>query len=285
MTRSLRINLEGALYHVTVRGNEKKNIYRTDGDRHHFLSILADVAKKRGWACYAYCLMDNHYHLLIKVESPTLSQGMRDINSTYSQRFNRMHKRVGHLFQGRFHSAIIESEGYFLEAVRYVVLNPVRANLVSNAGEWKWSSYRGTIGSAKPHRLLDIKAVLERFGGNIQEARQKYAQFVSEGLHAKSPFAKNHDHRVIGEIDWNNPIAKEAWKAWYEYEIPLSDRMLGRPLLKDIFDDPAVTAEHRNTAIVFACRGCGYTRKAVADALRVHPSTISRIVNDARFGT
>ncbi|MEJ2696952.1 MAG: transposase [Candidatus Sulfobium sp.] len=144
MARPLRIEYDGALYHVTSRGNERKRIFRDDEDRAAFLDTLLKVNERYNWMCHAYCLMNNHYHLIIETPDGNLSQGMRQLNGVYTQLFNRRHHRVGHLFQGRFKTILIEKEGYLLEVSRYVVLNPVRAKAVERPEHWKWSSYRGT---------------------------------------------------------------------------------------------------------------------------------------------
>ena len=126
MARPLRIEYEGALYHVTSRGNARERIYLTDGDRLEFLDVLDQVASRFGWICHAYCLMSNHYHLLVETPAANLSKGMQLLNGVYTQRFNRATKRSGHVFQGRFKAVLVEKESHLLELARYVVLNPVR---------------------------------------------------------------------------------------------------------------------------------------------------------------
>ncbi len=201
---------------------------------------------------------------------------MRDINSTYSQRFNRVHKRVGHLFQGRFHSSIVVGEPYFLEASRYVVLNHVRAGLSKNIGDHPWDSYKMTINKRKPHRLLNVDELLKHFDDKKAQAIKEYIKFVSEGLGADSPFAKGHDHRVVGEIGFDHRIAKAADKVQLDKQIPLADRMVGRPFLKDMFDDEKMTVIERNKMIHLAVFGFGYTQAEVARFLGVNRSTILR---------
>ena len=142
MARPLRIEFPGALYHVTSRGNARQRVFRDDEDRETFLATLAWVVARFRWRCHAYCLMDNHIHLLIDTPQPNLSRGMRQLNGVYTQRFNRRHRRVGHLFQGRFQAILVEKEGYLLELARYIVLNPVRAKMVKTPERYPWSSYR-----------------------------------------------------------------------------------------------------------------------------------------------
>lgn len=146
MSRSLRISYAGALYHITSRGDGREKIYLSDNDREIFLSILNDVYNKFNWQFHAYCLMSNHYHLLVETPRANLSKGMQYLNGVYTQRFNRIHNRVGHVFQGRFKSILVEKESYLLELARYIVLNPVRAKMVSSVVDWPWSSYLATKG-------------------------------------------------------------------------------------------------------------------------------------------
>jgi len=155
MARPLRIEFEGALYHITSRGNAKADIYKNTKDRQKFLSLLNIVCNRFSWYCHAYCLMDNHYHLLVETNNPTLSKGMKYLNGTYTQIFNQEHKRVGHIYQGRYKVILVEKESYVLELSRYIALNPVRARMVRAVKDWPWSSYRATAGITQAH-VLDI---------------------------------------------------------------------------------------------------------------------------------
>ena len=160
MARPLRIEYDGALYHVTSRGNEQRPIFRNDDDRELFLTILSKVTERFHWLCHAYCLMDNHYHLVIETPDGNLSKGMRQLNGIYTQTFNRLHHRVGHLFQGRFKGILVQKESHFLEVCRYVVLNPVRAKAVKDPRAWAWSSYRATVGQSSVSRCLTVDEIL-----------------------------------------------------------------------------------------------------------------------------
>src|SRR5215213_10285052 len=142
MARPLRIDVPGALHHVTSRGNERRPIFRSNRDREAFLQLLAEAVKRFGWSVTAWVLMTNHFHLVIQTPEANLSRGMQWLNGSYADWFNRRHERSGHLFQGRFKSFLIDQETYFDEVLRYVVLNPVRANMVGGPEEYRWSSYR-----------------------------------------------------------------------------------------------------------------------------------------------
>ncbi len=137
---------QASIYHITFTGNARLPVFEDDHDRSQFLVILEEVVKRYNWLCHAYCLMDNHYHILVETVEGNLSLAMRYLNGVYTQRFNRRHHRAGHIFQGRFQSVLVEKGRYLLELCRYVVLNPVRAGIVQHPGAYRWSSYQSTAG-------------------------------------------------------------------------------------------------------------------------------------------
>ena len=160
MARPIRLEFAGALYHVTSRGDRREAIYEDDADRERFLAVLADVVRDFNWVCHAYCLMSNHYHLLIETPDANLSKGMRQLNGVYTQASNRRHGREGHLFQGRFKAILVDADSYLLEVARYVVLNPVRARMVRDPAKWPWSSYRAMIGAVEAPDWLATDGLL-----------------------------------------------------------------------------------------------------------------------------
>ena len=188
MTRPLRIEFPGAIYHVTSRGNARRRIFLDDEDRATFLSTLAWVVERFAWICHSYCLMGNHFHLLIETPTPNLSRGMRQLNGVYTQGFNRRHRKAGHLFQGRFKAILVERDSYLLELARYVVLNPVRAKMVKTPGNYAWSSYRSTLGLDPIPAGLSIDWLLGQFAKTKPVARQRYAAFVQAGIGQASPW-------------------------------------------------------------------------------------------------
>ena len=135
MARPLRIEFAGGLYHLTSRGDGREDIYGGDGDRRVFVDLLAQVCERFNWRAHAYCLMTNHYHLLVETPDGNLSKGMRQLNGVYTQRFNAIHNRCGHVFQGRYKAIIVQKDAYLLELSRYIVLNPVHAAIVRAAGD------------------------------------------------------------------------------------------------------------------------------------------------------
>ena len=142
MARPLRLEFEGAIYHVTARGDHREPIFQDDSDRNMLLAIVEQAMERFDAVVFAYCLMENHYHFVLRTHQPNLSRLMRHINGIYTQAYNRRHAQVGHLFQGRFKAVLVDKDAYFLEVCRYVDLNPVRASRVTQPGDWAWSSYR-----------------------------------------------------------------------------------------------------------------------------------------------
>ncbi|MBW2037988.1 MAG: transposase [Deltaproteobacteria bacterium] len=199
MSRPLRIEFECAVYHVTSRGNARQIIYEDDSDRHRFLELLGHEIHQQRWVCYAYCLMDNHYHLVIETPDANLSCGMARLNAVYAQWFNRRHLRVGHLFQGRYKAILVEKESYLLELCRYVVLNPVRAGLVEHVDQWKWSSYLATAYGGNPPSWLSTGWILSQFGTNKVQAQRTYRKFVAEGSGEPSPWEKLRGQIYLGK--------------------------------------------------------------------------------------
>jgi putative transposase len=182
MTRPLRLEYAGAVWHVTSRGNERKELFRDQADRERFVSILGRTVTLFQWRLHAYVFMGNHYHLLLETPTPTLSRGMRQLNGIYTQAFNRRYRRAGHLFQGRFKAILVEREVHLLELCRYVVLNPVRAGLVRSARDWNWSSYRATSAEEPAPEWLETRWTLRNFGREASQAVRRYRTFVAKGV-------------------------------------------------------------------------------------------------------
>lgn len=187
MPRPLRIEFPGAIYHVTSRGDRQQSIFHCDGDRRAWLEIFNDVCTNFNWTVHAFCLMGNHFHLMIETPGANLASGMRQLNGRYTQCFNRRHETVGHLFQGRYHAVLVQRQTYLLELMRYIVLNPVRAGMVATAGGWPWSSYAMTCGLAATPKWLEVKWVLGQFSTERSVAIKAYREFVAEGIGVRSP--------------------------------------------------------------------------------------------------
>lgn len=169
---------EGAL-HVTARGVRRDPIYADDADRRMFIAFLAQSVYRFRWTCLAYCLMTNHFHVVLSLSAPNLAKGMHRLNGLYARRFNERHGHVGHVFEARYASTLIESEEHFLDAIRYVVLNPVTAGLCNDPADWEWSSFRATAGIERCPRFLAAARVRAHFGRGRAGA-DRYAAFVRD---------------------------------------------------------------------------------------------------------
>ena len=276
MARPLRIEFPGALYHVTSRGNARQRVFRDDEDRKTFLATLAWVVERFRWRCHAYCLMDNHVHLLIETPQPNLSRGMRQLNGVYTQRFNRRHRKVGHLFQGRFKAILVEKEAYLLELARYIVLNPVRAKLVKTPERYPWSSYRPMLGLAPVPPALATAWILDQFAGTKAAARMRYAEFVHDGLGKPGPWEAVKGQVLLGSEAFIERLAPQLAEC-ATAEIPKRQRLVHRPALKTLLEG-ADSRPARNTAMARAYLKHGYTLTEIARAVGLHYATISRII-------
>lgn len=280
MARPLRIEYAGAVYHVTSRGNARQSIFKDDQDRQRFLRTLKRITDRYRWVFHAYCLMKNHYHLVVETPEGNLAKGMREINGVYTQSYNRRHHRSGHLFQGRYTAILVQKDSHLLEVCRYVVLNPVRAQAVERPEQWKWSSYRETAGLGKPHLCLSRDWVLGQFDKERREAEQGYRAFVKAGRGAESIWQQVKGQSLLGEEDFMQKLIGYVRGREEIKEIPRSQRYVTRPALpklltKKVLNEKAV----RDRKIVEAVERYGYAQKAVADFLGMHYSTISRLAN------
>jgi putative transposase len=177
MPRRPREEIEDGIFHVFARGNRRQPIYLDDADRRRYLAMLSSVVTQCHWRCLAYCLMENHLHLLLETPKANLGQGMQSLQSRYAQSFNGRHRRSGHLFQGRYGAARVKSDGQMWVAVRYLALNPVEAGLCALPGEWAWSSYGATLAGTAP-AWLDAARLLSHFDAAGGDRRERLADFV-----------------------------------------------------------------------------------------------------------
>ncbi|VAW96106.1 FIG00759408: hypothetical protein [hydrothermal vent metagenome] len=297
MARQLRLEFAGGLYHLTARGNAQAAIYRDDHDRKRFLNLLGREIDQQGWLCYAYCLMDNHYHLLIETPEANLSKGMRRLNQVYTQAFNRRHARVGHLLQGRYKSIVVDKDSYFLELNRYIVLNPVRAEMVEVAQEWPWSNYQATAGMIMPPEWLDIKAVLKPFSHKRAEAHDLYRQYVQQGRGQASPWEQLRGQIYLGKEDFLLRMEKLASKQ-SPADVPkqqLHPTRLGKEAVLtcigqaySINEDEILSRTHveaYHCAAWLLRRSANMALKAVAELFGVSPSRISHIQRSMETGS
>jgi REP element-mobilizing transposase RayT len=267
MSRPLRIEFAGAVYHVTARGNEQKAIVRDDVDRREWVATLDHVCSRFAWLILAWCLMDNHLHLVVVTTRANLARGMRQLNGLYAQRFNRRHRRVGHLFQGRYKALLIERDSHLLATCRYVVLNPERTEAPRPYDTWPWSSYQASAGLAPAPPWLDLDELLSHFAPDRRTAQRHYRSFIRAGL--------ENGHGPL-------PVESEIYLAGRSYIRRRGGKPNGSAEIPRVQREPiAVTLEQvlragSERAIARAYRDGGYTQREIAAVLGLHYSTISR---------
>ena len=214
MARPLRIEFPGAYYHITSRGNERKAIFKNMGDRESFLSYLKLAYLRYGAVIHVFCLMNNHYHLLLETPKGNLSQIMRYINGAYSTYFNVKHKRTGHLFQGRYKAILVDADEYAGELSRYIHLNPVRAGIVDIPEKYAWSSYQYYVGKKKKPDWLAIDFIHSYFKHNILSTEENYANFVLAKIydHSDNPLEETVGSTILGNDKFIEKITEKYLK-------------------------------------------------------------------------
>lgn len=274
MSRPLRIELSDALYHVTARGDRKDHIFRSDSDRLTWLTLLGETCARFDLSVLAYCQMSNHFHILLETKDGNLSRGMRHLNGSYSQYFNRTHELVGHVFQGRFKAILCQRELYLKELARYIELNPVRASLVAHPSAWPWSSYNTTMGLVDGHPWLRTDELLAHFGNNPQQARRAYAKFVADGIGAHSPLRAVSNQLLLGDEEFC-ARAVENRPTDALIEVKRAERRAISKTLAQFF------AEYRDPkeAMARAYRSLAYSMPEIARFARVSVKTVSRAIN------
>ena len=279
MARPLRIEYSGAVYHVTSRGDRRKAIYEDDQDRRAFLTVLGDVVERFGWVCYAYCLMGNHYHLVIETPKGNLCKGMRQLNGVFTQALNRRHGKVGHVFQGRYKAILIEKAAYWLEVSRYVVLNPVRAGIVKEPGRWKWSSYNATVGVESAPGWLEVDGLLAQFNDTRGVARRQYRRFVNDGIGRESVWEGLRQQIYLGSDRFIERMQRKLEGGRGEdINIPRAQRQRPAPSLQDI------EGRHRDRkkAMVAAYETGAYSYQQIGKHFGVHFTTVARVVRETK---
>jgi putative transposase len=211
MGRPLRIEYPGAFYHVTSRGNEQKDVFKSQRDREKFLEYLESATVRYGATIHVYCLMSNHYHLLLETPGGNLSQIMRHINGAYTNYFNVKRKRSGHLLQGRYKAILVEADAYASELSRYIHLNPVRVGIVAKPEEYRWSSYRSYIGQCQTPAWLKKDFILRYFGTDAEEAMGNYHRFVTDCLDRGyvSPLERSVAAAILGSAEFISEIEEK----------------------------------------------------------------------------
>lgn len=273
MTRPLRLEFPGALYHVTSRGNRQHAIFRDDSDRRAWLDVLGSVCQRHNFLIHSFCQMTNHFHLLIETVEGNLSQGMRQLNGVYTQHYNHRQRLVGHLFQGRYKAILVQKESYLLELARYIVLNPVRANMVPSPDDWQWSSHHCLVRSAHPPAWLEHDRLLGRFGRTRAAAILAYQAFVLAGINKASPLAGTRHRILLGD----DAFVAEHEKMRLTEELAEMSKAERRAVAPSLASYQARHAD-RNEAMARAYLSTAYTMPQIATAFGVSTKTVSRAV-------
>ena len=209
VARPLRLSFADACYHITSRGNRKDNIFYTDHDRLVFLERLNETFKKYSFVCYAYCLMDNHYHLFVKTRYANISQGMHYLNTSYTNWFKAEHSVVGVIFQGRYKSVLVDEDSYGIVLSAYIHLNPMRAGIVEDLSEYQWSSYMDYEGKRKSIGRLDTEFILKQFDEDIGIAKTRYREFVLSNRYRENPLKESYRGIAFGAEDYIEKIKEK----------------------------------------------------------------------------
>ncbi len=292
MARPLRLEYPGAVYHVIARGHERSAIFRDDADREKFCSVLAAVVGDERWELHGYCLMGNHYHLLVETPEGRLWRGMQALNGRYAQWFNWRHGRRGHLLESRFRSVLVQKESHLLELLRYIVLNPVRARLVERAGDWKWSSYRATAGMSEVPGWLAVDWTLSQFARRRSTARRAFRRYVAEAKRSGKEIEALEKSGYLGNQEFRQQIQEMLEGKEISEEIPLRYRQAREAVSiarvqAEVAREWEVPVEalarrrggdDKRAAIYLAKRSTGLGGREIGAVFGVKPAQVSHIV-------
>ena len=284
MARPLRIEYPGAFYHVTSRGNERKDIFKSQRDREQFLSYVESAVVRYGAVVHTWCLMSNHYHLLLETPVGNLSQIMRHINGAYTTYVNVKRKRAGHLFQGRYKAILVEADAYALELSRYMHLNPVRAGMVAKPEDYQWSSYRSYIGDSPTPAWLKTDLILGSVGRNASMAPTMYRRFVEDllGRDYDSPLKDAVASTVLGRVEFvRDVVERHVGQTGAARNLPAVKALAHRPSMEAII--MTIKAELKNCEALVrnvSLYGCqhysGATLKDIGVRFGISDSAVSQ---------
>jgi len=273
MTRPLRIQHEDAIYHVTARGVRRNSIFRSDTDRQVWLTMLGETCARFQFIVLAYCQMTNHYHLVLETPLGNLSAGMQYLNARYAQYFNRRYHLSGHVFELPFKSFICDRDAYLKELCRYVVLNPVRAKMMSHPADWPWSSFAAMMGEVSTPRWLLSESILALFGDTLEHARLSYLDFVLSGIGLPSPLSRARNQSILGdELFVETITASQALLRSPQFN--RSQRKATVAPLSDFFR----SYTDRKEAMARAYATLTYTMQEIGDFCGVSAKTVSRAI-------
>lgn len=303
MSRIPRIEFSGALYHVLNRGNNKNNIFLDEKDYRVFLNHLEEVKQEKDFVLYSYCLMPNHFHLLIKTNEFPLSKIMQKLLTSYAIYFNSRYDRKGHLFQNRYKAIVCDKENYLFSLIQYIHLNPLRAGLVKNINDYKWSSHQTYIGRTKS-KILCVEKFFNDIGeGSFTTGYRVYNNLITAGFDEKlkENFEKAYKSQILGTDEFIEKIEKEinndgnnAEKRHFSFF-----KMIGKKekSMTDILNEISVKFKVSKEMIVsknrlkiaddarkmFCCNAVekyGYTLTEIAKFMGRNISAISRAIRD-----
>lgn len=284
MARPLRITFPGAVYHVTSRGNERKAVFKSDRDREKFLEYLESATKRYQAVIHVYCLMDNHYHLLLETPAGNLPQIMRHINGAYTTYFNVKRERSGHLFQGRYKAILVDMDTYAKELSRYIHLNPVRAKMVETPEAYNWSSHSLYIGKSKTPEWLHRDFILGYFGNSVSEAQKKYRAFVTAALNKthENPLNGVIGSTLLGSAEFVTFIKEKFLSGQRPVKaVPALNELIDKISMQDIFNEvDAVFGNSRpmvrNVKMFLCQRHTGEKLKNIGACFGVGESAVSQ---------
>jgi putative transposase len=275
MARRPRLQISGAIYHVMSRGNRKLPIYDDAIDHQGFLDIVGIAAERYEVRVLADVEMSNYYHLVVSTPKANLSAAMRYINGVYTQHVNRRHRRTGHVFEGRFVSRLVGDDYYLRAVVKYVAMNPVAAGLVTDPGDWAWSSYRATAGLTEPRPFLHLDWMEWVFEcAHRATAQSRYRTFVSSA----DAGAEAIDADVVGSSAFESLVRKHIGESKAQIALPRAYRSLAQPPLLELFQDVGFSRSRRDSAIRRAHVVHGYQLSDIARHLGMHPNSMSKVL-------
>jgi putative transposase len=256
----LRYQSSDLFYHVMSRGNGKQDIFLCPGDRTYFLKVLQQVVLEEHWICHAYCLMSNHYHLLIETRDPNLAEGMQYLNGVFSIAFNKRHKRVGHVMQGRYASCVINNDDYFVTVIRYMARNPLDAGFCKAPADWRWSSYGALLGEKAPWFPFNCAFTLEMFSNDRDSARRLLRKLVEETADTDLPIPYEDLGELEAALEGNRELSRGR-----------------RPSLSELLEGTRKGRE-RDSKIVLSHDKAGYTMSEIAEFLGLHRTSVSKAI-------
>jgi putative transposase len=246
MARPLRLSFENAVYHITARGNRREHIFYNDEDRKIFLEKINETCLKYSFVCFAYCLMDNHYHLFLKTLLPNISEGMHYLNTSYANWFKARYKIVGVLFQGRYKSLVVDENSYGVHLSTYIHLNPYRAGIVEDLREYPWSSYLDYVDGEKSSVRLDTSFILKQFDNDIEMARRKYEAYVIENRMMGNPLKESYKGIILGGKAFLQSIKERVEKIGNKREVPETKALTAytsEEIIQKVIADFSITRE------------------------------------------